>query len=84
MASRSLGTLTLDLIARTGGFVAGMDQAERSSEKWRRQVEQSMKSAGTAVAGASAATVAALAAMTVSTVNNAKEISRFAAVSGSA
>ncbi|TWI58691.1 hypothetical protein IQ22_00399 [Pseudomonas duriflava] len=82
MASRSLGTLTLDLVAKTGGFVAGMDQAERSSEKWRRQVEQNMKAAGTAVAGASAATVAALAAMTVSTVNNAKEISRFAAVSG--
>ncbi|WP_312600839.1 phage tail tape measure protein [Pseudomonas luteola] len=82
MASRSLGTLTLDLIAKAGGFVAGMDQAERSSEKWRRKVEQNMKAAGTAVAGASAATVAALAAMTVSTVNNAKEVSRFATLSG--
>ncbi|QZI72888.1 phage tail tape measure protein [Pseudomonas protegens] len=30
MASRSLGTLTLDLIARIGGFQQGMDQASRS------------------------------------------------------
>lgn len=30
MASRSLGTLTLDLIARIGGFQQGMDRASRS------------------------------------------------------
>ncbi|MFL1495496.1 phage tail tape measure protein [Pseudomonas antarctica] len=30
MASRSLGTLTLDLIARLGGFQQGMDRASRS------------------------------------------------------
>ncbi|MCV4287001.1 tape measure protein [Pseudomonas capsici] len=30
MASRSLGTLTLDLIAKIGGFQQGMDQASRS------------------------------------------------------
>ena len=30
MASRSLGTLTLDLIARIGGFEQGMDRAARS------------------------------------------------------
>ncbi|STT56995.1 Uncharacterised protein [Klebsiella pneumoniae] len=35
MAGKSLGTLTIDLIARTGGFVQGMDKAERSSQKWR-------------------------------------------------
>lgn len=40
MASRSLGTLTLDLIAKVGGFVAGMDAAERRSEKWRKEVEK--------------------------------------------
>lgn len=29
MATRSLGTLTLDLIAKVGGFTAGMDKARR-------------------------------------------------------
>lgn len=50
MAGRSLGTLTIDLIAKVGGFVAGMDKAERSSTKWRRQVESDVKAAGTAIA----------------------------------
>ncbi|HIG8798077.1 TPA: phage tail tape measure protein [Raoultella terrigena] len=51
MAGKSLGTLTLDLIAKVGGFVAGMDRAERSSDQWRRKVEANMKTAGLAVAG---------------------------------
>ena len=38
--NKSLGTLTLDLIAKVGGFVQGMDAAERSSTKWRKQVEK--------------------------------------------
>ncbi len=82
MASKSLGTLTLDLIARTGGFVAGMDKAERASAKWRKQVEKDAKVIGTAVGAASAAAIAGLAAMTVSTVKAAGEVSRFAAISG--
>ena len=40
MASKSLGTLTIDLIAKTGGFISGMDKAERASEKWRKQVQK--------------------------------------------
>lgn len=81
--SKSLGTLTLDLVARTGSFVSGMDKAERSSEKWRKQVEKDAKVIGTAVGAASAAAIAGLAAMTVSTVKAAGEVSRFAAISGS-
>lgn len=80
MASRSLGTLTLDLVARTGNFVSGMDKAERHSSKWRKQVEKDMKVAGAAVGAASAAAVAGLAAIAVSTVNSAKEISRQASL----
>lgn len=42
MASKSLGTLTIDLIARTAGFVQGMTKAERESKKHadaiRRQI----------------------------------------------
>lgn len=39
MAGRSLGTLTIDLIAKVGGFVSGMDKAERASAKWSKQVQ---------------------------------------------
>lgn len=71
MASRSLGTLTLDLVAKTGGFVQGMDKAERQSKKWRKQVEKDLqqvsKAAKTgliAISGAAIGAGAALAAMT--------------------
>lgn len=60
MAGKSLGTLTIDLIAKVGGFVSGMDKAERSSSKWRKQVESDVKAAGSALAtiGVTAATAA--------------------------
>lgn len=40
MSSRSLGTLTLDLIAKTGGFESGMDKAARIADKRTREIEQ--------------------------------------------
>lgn len=40
MSSRSLGTLTLDLIAKTGGFEAGMDKAARIADKRTRDIER--------------------------------------------
>lgn len=83
MASRSLGTLTLDVIAQVGGFVAGMDKAERSSAKWRREVEKNVKAAGVAVGAAAVAGATALATMTVSAINSAAEVAKLAAVSNS-
>lgn len=83
MASKSLGTLTIDLIAKTGGFVAGMDKAERSSEKWRRQVESHAKAAGAAIGAASVVAVGAMAAWVKSSINNAAEIQNLAKVAGS-
>ena len=44
--SRSLGTLTIDLIARIAGFTQGLDKAGRESAKWRKKVEDDMKAAG--------------------------------------
>ncbi|QXH44284.1 phage tail tape measure protein [Pseudomonas xanthosomatis] len=49
MASRSLGTLTLDLIARIGGFQQGMDQAARATQRSMSQVERSADRASQAV-----------------------------------
>ncbi|AAN67198.1 MULTISPECIES: phage tail tape measure protein [Pseudomonas] len=80
MASRSLGTLTLDVIAQVGGFVAGMDKAERSSEKWRKQVEKNAKAVGTAVGAGLATGITAITAMTVSAINSASEITNLASV----
>lgn len=45
MASKSLGVLTLDLVAKIGGFEQGMTAAERSSDKWRKRVESDMRGA---------------------------------------
>ena len=81
--SKSLGVLTLDLVARTGSFVSGMDKAERSSEKWRKQVEKNAKAVGVAFGAVSAAAVASLTAITVSTVNAAAEISKLSTIAGS-
>jgi len=80
MASKSLGTLTLDLIAQVGGFTAGMDKAERSSLKWRKEVEKNAKAVGIAIGGAVVAGATALTAITISTINSAKEISNLSNV----
>ncbi len=61
MAARSLGTLTIDLIANIGGFAAGLNRAERQSEKWRRRVQEDVRLAGAALG--SMATIAAAAAV---------------------
>lgn len=61
MAGKSLGTLTIDLIAKVGGFVGGLSQAERASLKWRRQVQDDAKAVATAFTGfATAASAAAV------------------------
>lgn len=62
MASKSLGTLTIDLIAKVGGFVSGMSQAERSSQKWRKQIEGDVKAVSAGLTAVSAAALAAGAA----------------------
>ncbi|HBT4941750.1 phage tail tape measure protein [Klebsiella pneumoniae] len=60
MAGKSLGTLTIDLIAKVGGFVQGMDKAERASQKWSVQVKKDAKEVGASIVaiGAAAATAA--------------------------
>lgn len=78
----NLGTLTIDLIAKVSGFVAGMDKASRESKKWRDKVEKDVKTVGKAVGGLAVATAAGLTALTVNTVRAASEISKLAQLSG--
>lgn len=80
MAASNLGTLTLDLIAKVGGFTSGMDAAGRSSAKWRKDVEKNAKAAGVAIGAGIAAGVTALGAITVGAINSAKEISNLSSV----
>ncbi|WKT59103.1 hypothetical protein Q2E61_09200 [Microbulbifer thermotolerans] len=83
MATRSLGTLTLDLVAKIGGFEQGMDKAGKASEKWKKQVKKDAQKVGKYIAAGSAAAAAGLIALTVQTVRSAEEIERLAAVSNS-
>lgn len=63
----SLGTLTVDLIAKIGGFEDGMDKAGRKAKKTSAEIDKAISTAGKSVAVAfaamSAAAVAAFAAM---------------------
>jgi len=58
--SKSLGTLTLDLVAKTAGFTAGLSKAERESTKWKNKIADNAKGAGLAVAAGAAAAVGAI------------------------
>lgn len=58
MAGKSLGTLTIDLVAKVGGFVSGMDKAERASAKWSKQVQDDVAKSSAALAGIGAAAIA--------------------------
>lgn len=58
MAARSLGTLTLDLIAKIGGFEAGLGKAEREAVKRAKAIEKVFDAAGTAAGVAFSAALA--------------------------
>lgn len=59
MAGKSLGTLTIDLIAKTGGFTSGLNQAERASAKWSKQIQEDAAASSAALAGIGVAAVTA-------------------------
>ncbi|WP_394243888.1 phage tail tape measure protein [Halopseudomonas laoshanensis] len=81
MATKSLGTLTLDMVVRTGSFVQGMDKASRETAKWRKQAEKDAKAIGKAIGVGFGIASAASVALVASTVKSANEISRLAQVS---
>lgn len=76
MASKSLGTLTIDLIAKVGGFVSGLSQAERASQKWRKQVKEDAAAAAAAMTGFATAVGAAAIGAGVAGYNLLKTTSR--------
>lgn len=49
MSTQSLGTLTLDLVAKTGGFESGMDRAARVADRKTKEIERQAKARAEAV-----------------------------------
>lgn len=73
MAARSLGTLTIDLIAKVGGFISGMNQSERATDRWRRNTKAAALEVGAALAGvavAAGSAAAGIGSATLSLVKN--------------
>lgn len=96
MASRNLGTLTVDLVAKIGGFTQGMSKAEREADKTsrnlKRKLNQTAKEVGDAWSGIGKVLAASFAGLSVATVtskmmsiaketaNAAQEVKNFAAL----
>ena len=74
MASKSLGVLTLDLVAKTAGFTAGLSKAERDSEKWKKTVSKNVGDAAETFATAVIAAASAAAAGIALIVNHQREL----------
>ncbi|MGO0686836.1 phage tail tape measure protein [Pseudomonas fulva] len=82
MASRSLGTLTLDLIAKIGGFTGPLDKAGRETQKQMAEIKKQAERLGTAVGATFAAIPAVVAGLVSSSASAAKEISNLSALAG--
>lgn len=92
MATRSLGALTLDLLIKTGAFIAGMDKAERatlkSTKAMQKRLDDFAKGIGKAV-GAATIAGAALGGLYIKNTLEAEKVSaklnaRIAALGGAA
>ena len=82
MASRSLGTLTLDLIAKIGGFTGPLDKASQEAKKRNAEIAKSFDSLAKGVGAAIGSIPAVLTALVVHSASVAKEISNQAALAG--
>lgn len=77
MASK-LGVLTLDLVAKIGGYISPIKEAERQTQTSFNKMRDYVNSYGLAVAGAASTAVVGLAAMALETANHAAELEQFA------
>lgn len=83
MSTRSLGSLTLDLIAKVGGFTSGMDQAARTAQDRMRKITQFTAKAGAAVGLSLSGIGVAAVAMAKSFVDSATQIENLSKLAGS-
>lgn len=83
MSTRSLGSLTLDLIAKVGGFTSGMDQASRVAQDRMRKITQFTAKASAAVGLSLSGIGVAAVAMAKSFVDSATQIENLSKLAGS-
>lgn len=74
----SLGTLTLDLVAKIGNFVGPVQQAEKQTQTSFDKMRVHANTYGMAIAGIAGSAAMALGAMAASTANQAAELEIFA------
>jgi len=65
MASRSLGTLTLDMLVKMGGFVQGMNQAQRVTDQRTKEMQKSLQNLESSFKGIGSAVTSLAAAVGV-------------------
>ena len=82
MAGRSLGTLTLDLVAKIGAFTGPLDKASQEAKKRNAEIAKSFDSLAKGIGIAIGSIPAALTALVVHSASVAKEISNQAALAG--
>lgn len=82
MATRSLGQLTLDLIARVGGFEAGLDKAGRAAKKKTSEIERDFKKLATAAAASAAAAATGIGLLVKSSIDAADSLNDLSKQSG--
>ena len=74
MASRGLGTLTLSLVTKVGGFVGPLSQAERELDKRTKAMVRSAKVAGAAIGTAFVTAGTAIVGLTANAINFAENV----------
>ncbi|CAI8770079.1 phage tail tape measure C-terminal domain-containing protein [Pseudomonas serbica] len=82
MASKSLGTLTLDLVAKIGAFTGPLDKASQAAKKRNAEIGKSFNNLAAGVGVAIGSIPAVLTAMVVSSASAAKEIANQASLAG--
>ncbi|MDF2792762.1 MAG: phage tail tape measure protein [Pseudomonas orientalis] len=82
MSSKSLGTLTLDLVAKIGAFTGPLDKASREAKKRNEEISKSFSSLAKGVGTAIGSIPAVLTALVVHSASVAKEISNQSALAG--
>lgn len=78
----SLGNLTLDLVARVGGFTGALDKAGRDSNKFSKSVTDGFQKMGAAVGVAAVAAAGSIAYFVKQSIDMAEEANKMAQATG--
>lgn len=82
MASRSLGRLTLDLVARTGGFEQGMSRAARHSRTQMQQIQREARQLARVISGVLVAAAGVVSVQVTRTINDMDRLAKSAQAIG--